>query len=50
MNNLKIVNEVLTSFNINSLEKYYLLLALIVFSILYFFISTVFKKFKKVSI
>ena len=36
MNNLKIVNEVLSSFNVNPLEHYYLVLALIVFSILYF--------------
>ena len=35
MNNLKIVNEVLFSFNVNPLEHYYLVLALIVFSILY---------------
>jgi Brp/Blh family beta-carotene 15,15'-monooxygenase len=35
MNNLKIVNEVLSSFNVNPLEQYYLVLALIVFSISY---------------
>ena len=47
MNNLKIVNEVLTSFNINSLEKYYLLLALIVFSILYFLFLLYLKNLRK---
>ena len=47
MNNLKIVNEVLTSFKINSLEKYYLLLALIVFSILYFLFLLYLKNLRK---
>ena len=47
MNNLKIVNEVLTSFNINSLENYYLLLALIVFSILYFLFLLYLKNLRK---
>ena len=47
MNNLKIVNEVLSSFNINPLENYYLLLALIVFSILYFLFLLYLKNLRK---
>ncbi len=47
MNNLKIVNEVLSSFNINPLENYYLLLALIVFSVLYFLFLLYLKNLRK---
>lgn len=47
MNNLKIVNEVLSSFNINPLENYYLVLALIVFSILYFLFLLYLKNLRK---
>lgn len=47
MNNLKIVNEVLSSFNINPLENYYLVLALIIFSILYFLFLLYLKNLRK---
>ena len=47
MNNLKIVNEVLPSFNVNPLEHRYLVLALIVFSILYSLFILYFKNLRK---
>ena len=47
MNNLKLVNEVLSSFNVNPLEHHYLVLALIVFSILYSLFILYFKNLRK---